>query len=161
MVYDTNAMILVEIGEPTLRQKHYNEDLNEVYLNTNLNLLVKIKEKSYIQEAAIKHRSSKIYNSKLHPRSFHKEDLVWPIVSNARKHDDKFLANWVGHFCVLEDIDKGAHRLERLSGKPIPNNWNVSYLKFYFNSVLCSNRQICNHDVLFPHSVFFAKKGFG
>jgi len=48
LVFDIGVMIPVEIGEPALHQKHNNEDLNEAYLNTNLDLLVERREKSHI-----------------------------------------------------------------------------------------------------------------
>jgi len=50
-----------------------------------------------------------------------------------RKHNKNFSANWDGSFIVLEDIDKGAYKLERLSSELVPNTWNVSYLKIYFS----------------------------
>ena len=85
LVYYTESMILVEIGEPTL-----------------------------------------------HPRSFHKGDLVWRMTSNARKHDSKFSINQKWPFRVLGDMSKGAYRLERLSNELVSNTWNVFNLKFLF-----------------------------
>jgi len=38
-----------------------------------------------------------------------------------------------GPFQVLEDINKGAYKLEMLSSELIPNTWNVFHLKFYFS----------------------------
>jgi len=55
------------------------------------------------------------------------------MASKARKHNGKFSANWEGSFRVLQEVGKGAYRLERLSSEPIPNTWNVSHLKFYFS----------------------------
>lgn len=46
LVYGTNVMIPMEIGEPFLRQKQYNEELNQKCLGTILDLLVKKCEKA-------------------------------------------------------------------------------------------------------------------
>jgi len=77
-------------------------------------------------------RATRKYNSKLHPRTFVKGDLVWRMASTARKKDDKFLANWKGPYKIREDVGGGAYRLEQLLGDEIPKTWNVCYLKFYF-----------------------------
>jgi len=45
LVYGTDAMILVETKESSLRREHYNEELNNNNLNTNLDLLVKQEKK--------------------------------------------------------------------------------------------------------------------
>jgi len=50
LVYCTDAIILVEVGEQTLHQEHYNEDLNEDGNSTNLDLLVERREKAHIQD---------------------------------------------------------------------------------------------------------------
>jgi len=63
-------MIPVEIKESTLCREHSNEEFNEGYLNTNPDLLGKVRERVRIQEMTTKQRASKKYNSKLHPGHF-------------------------------------------------------------------------------------------
>ena len=91
------------------------------------------KGKARIWDLATKLRAARRYNSKPKPRSFHKGDLVWRMASKARKHEGKFSPNWEGPFRVLKEVSKGAYRLEKLSGEPLPNTWNISHLKFYFS----------------------------
>lgn len=92
LVYYTNTMISVEIGQTSLYREHYNEDLNDSCLNIILDLLIKRREKAHIDEVTTKQKASRRYNSKLHLRSFHKGNLVWQA-SNARKYDNKFSTN--------------------------------------------------------------------
>jgi len=116
-----------------MRQAHYDQVSNDECMNTQLDLLPKKREKAKIRDMATKLKVARKYNSKLKPRSLHKGDLVWRPASKARQHDGKFSANWEGPFRILQAFCKGAYRLERLSGEPIPNTWNISHLKFYFS----------------------------
>jgi len=100
---------------------------------THLDLLYETRERARIRDLATKLRAARRYNSKLKPRSFHKKDLVWRMASKARKHEGKFSPNWERPFRVLKEAGNGAYRLEKLSGEPLPNTWNVSHLKFYFS----------------------------
>jgi len=87
LVYGPDAMILVEIGEPSIRQEHYDQESNEACMNTQLDLLLEKREKARIRDMATKLRSARKYNSKLKSRSLHKGDLVWRLASKARQHE--------------------------------------------------------------------------
>jgi len=96
LVYDANAMIPVEISEPSLCRELYDPDQNHQNMSTHLNLLPELREKAQIHNLATKQRAARKYNTNLHPRSFANEDLVWRMASSARKKDGKFSANWEG-----------------------------------------------------------------
>jgi len=87
-------MILVEIGEPSLRRELYDPTHHNQNMATHLDLLPELREKSQIRNLAAKQRVARKYNAILCPRSFIKGDLVWRMASNARKKDGKFSANW-------------------------------------------------------------------
>jgi len=70
-------MILVEIGEPSLRRQTLDLDLNKERLLVGLDLINELREKCRIREEACKIRATRRYNSKVKPRRFQKEDLVW------------------------------------------------------------------------------------
>jgi len=91
-------MILVEIGEPSLRRELYDPDQNHQNMSTHLNLLPELRAKAQIRNLAAKQQATRKYNMNLHPRSFAKGDLVWRMASSARKKDDKFSANWDGPY---------------------------------------------------------------
>ena len=81
--------ILVEIGEPTLRQELYDPTHNHQNMATHLDLLPELKEKAQIHNLASKQRVARMYNANLCPRSFAIGDLVWRMASSARKKDGK------------------------------------------------------------------------
>jgi len=127
------AMIPVEVAEPTIRRQMFNLTLNEESLTVNLNLVSEFRNKSRIREAACKIRASRRYNTKVRPRSFQKRDLVWRMHSDARKNEGKFSSNWEGPFRVREVTKGGAYHLEWLLGKIVPRTWNATQLKFYYS----------------------------
>ena len=133
LTYGTEAMIPVEVGEPSIRRQLFNVSLNKERLAVGLDLLNELRDKSKIREAACKLRASRRYNSKVQPRSFQQGDLVWRMRSNARKSDGKFSSNWEGPFRIREVGEGGAYHLEHLSGKIVPRTWNATHLKFYFS----------------------------
>ena len=121
LVYGANAMIPIEIGEPSLRRELYDPTQNHQNMTTHHDLLPELREKAQIRNLAAKQRATRKYNANLCPRSF------------ARKKDGKFSANWDGPYRIREDVGGEAYRLEQLSGEKIPNTRNVSHLKFYFS----------------------------
>ena len=133
LAYDADAMIPVEIGEPSLCRELYDPVQNHQNMTTHLNLLSELRDKAQICNLAAKQRATRKYNANLCPRSFAKGDLVWRMASNTGKKDDKFSANWDGPYRIRKDAGGGAYKLEQLSGEEIPNTWNVSHLKFYFS----------------------------
>ena len=133
LVYGADAMIPIEISEPSLHRELYDPTHNHQNMAIHLDLLPELKEKAQIRNLATKRRAAGKYNANLHPRSFVTGYLVWRMAISARKKDGKFSANWDGSYRIREDAGGGAYRLEHLSGEEIPNTWNVSHLKFYFS----------------------------
>jgi len=133
MAYGTDAMILVEIGEPTIRMQMEDMNLNSESLTVNLDIISELRDRARIREETSKIRATRRYNTKVQPRNFHLGDLVWRMHSEARKSEGKFSANWEGPFRISAVAGKGAYLLEYLSGQPIPRTWNASHLKFYFS----------------------------
>ena len=90
LVYDAEAMIPIEIGEPSLRRELYDPEQNHQNMYTHLDLLSKLREKAQISNLAAKQRTARKYNANLCLRSFAKGDLVWRMASSARKKNGKF-----------------------------------------------------------------------
>jgi len=133
MTYGTEAMIPVEIGEPSLRRQTLDLDLNKESLLVGLDLINELRDKCRIREEACKIRAARRYYSKVKPRSFQKGDLIWRMRSDARKDSGKFSSNWEGPLCIADTATGGAYYLEYLSGKSIPGTWNATHLKFYYS----------------------------
>jgi len=77
LTYDTDAMLPVEVGEPTIRRELHNLKINEECLRTELDLLQESRDKAKIKEEACKRIVARRHNSKTKPRAFQEGDLVW------------------------------------------------------------------------------------
>nr|KYP46955.1 hypothetical protein KK1_031437 [Cajanus cajan] len=57
LTYGTDAMIPVEVGEPTLRRQQFNEDTNREALNIDLDLVDETRESALINMEACRTRA--------------------------------------------------------------------------------------------------------
>ncbi|XP_014493154.1 uncharacterized protein LOC106755497 [Vigna radiata var. radiata] len=135
LTYGSDAMLPVEVGENTLRRNIANMEENDGHLRSNLDILPERRDMAAVQLEAHKRLITRRYNTKVKPRQFVEGDLVWRRMGKARKDPAhrKLSANWEGPFKIKESLHNGAYRLETLSGKAVPNTWNISHLKFYFS----------------------------
>ncbi|KOM40248.1 hypothetical protein LR48_Vigan04g044600 [Vigna angularis] len=130
-----DAMLPVEVGEPTVRREIQNLQDNNDELRVELDTLDERREIAMIRAEAQKRLLARRYNTKERPRQFVEGDLVWRKTAEARRNRaaGKLAANWEGPFRVVENLKNRAYRLEYPTGKAIPNTWNASHLKFYFS----------------------------
>lgn len=135
LVYGTDAMIPVEVGEPSFRRQQFDVDDNTEAMRVDLNIVEEIREKALVNTEACRQRVERRFNSKVKPRSFKQGDLVLRATKEARKdpREGKLAANWEGPFRVIENLMNGAYRLEELNGRQVPRTWNSTHLKFYFS----------------------------
>jgi len=135
LTYGTNAMLPVEVGEPTLRREMQNLEVNCGRMREELDWMTERRERVTLGAEACKRMVARRYNAKVKLRSFIRGDLVWRKTNEARKKSaqGKLAPNWEGPFRITESLQNGAYRLEYLGGKEIPKTWNASHLKMYYN----------------------------
>lgn len=135
MAYGSDAMIPVEIGEPSFRRTHFDEANNEAELRTSLDAIEEVRDRALVVAEATKQRYKRRFDSKVKPRAFREGDLVWRATGEARKdpRQGKLAPNWDGPFRIRHNMNNGAFKLENLSGKPIPRTWNSTHLKMYYS----------------------------
>ncbi|GJY97682.1 reverse transcriptase domain-containing protein [Tanacetum coccineum] len=130
LTYGTKAVILAEIGMPTLRTTEVDLVQNDEALEINLDLLEEKREQAAIGEAKCKAKIEKYYNSKVRSASFKPGDLVYRNNDASRTEDTgKLGPKWEGPYEVTESLGKGAYKLRDRDGKQLPRTWNVSNLK--------------------------------
>lgn len=104
LTYNTEAMILVEIGEPSLRRGMFNMTNNSESLAVELDLAEEVRSEARVHEEACKKRVTWKYNSKLRKRNFKTNDMVWRLRGDSRKDnlEVKLTLNWEWSFRVVE-----------------------------------------------------------
>jgi len=106
LTYGTGAMLPVEVGGPTIRRRLENIDTSNTNLGTKLELIEELWDKAYFGR----------YNTRLEPRLFREGELVWQLISEARKNpsEGKLRPNWEGPFKIQENLGNGVYLLQWL-----------------------------------------------
>ncbi|XP_025640864.1 uncharacterized protein [Arachis hypogaea] len=133
LVYGAEALIPVEVSIPTLRTELYNQPNNQQARSVELDLVEEDRDISAIKQRARKQYLEQRHHKRVVHRSFNNGDLVLRRTEDARKPPahGKLAANWEGPFRVLQNLGKGAYKLETLRGEQLPGTWNVSSLRKY------------------------------
>ncbi|RDX74023.1 hypothetical protein CR513_46272, partial [Mucuna pruriens] len=132
LTFGTEAVIPVEIGEPSARTTLFEQSKNEDELRANLDLLQELRETAHIREYAVKARVARSYNRRVVLHNFRPQDLVLRKVIQ-KAENNKLTPSWEGPFRVKEEVGRGAYRLESLGGKKVPRTWNVASLRMYYS----------------------------
>ncbi|GJX02794.1 reverse transcriptase domain-containing protein [Tanacetum coccineum] len=126
----SHAVILAEIGMPTLRIVKVDVVRNDEALEISLDLLEERREQAAIREAKSKAKMEKYYNSKVRSTSFKPGDLVYHRNdASYEKEGGKLGLKWEGPYEVTEAPGKGAYKLRDRNEKQLPQTWNIRNLK--------------------------------
>jgi len=64
-MYGTDAMLSIEVNEPTLQRQIEDWNINKECLRTDLDLIEELRERAKIKEATVKRRATKRFNAKV------------------------------------------------------------------------------------------------
>ena len=132
LVYDTDAMIPVEIQESSPCSQNFVAEESKEERKVNLDLLDEVRDEARIKAEALKRKVEYKYKSKLRPRQFQVADLVMRK-AHPYQLENKLSPKWTGPLRVTEALGNRAYKLETLEGETIPRTWNTTNLKFYFS----------------------------
>ena len=76
LTYGTNAMILVEVRELSIRRLLFHQQQNEENMKVELETTDEVQDMARIREEAAKLRAARRYNAKVQPRAFQPGDIV-------------------------------------------------------------------------------------
>lgn len=85
MMYEDDAMILVEVNTPTWRRMNFNNNLNKEGLSNLVDLVDEIRTMSQVREFATKQRTDGRFNTRVRPKRFQEGDLVLKSVTDTKK----------------------------------------------------------------------------
>ncbi|XP_075101738.1 uncharacterized protein LOC142177169 [Nicotiana tabacum] len=134
LVYGVEALIPMEVGEPTLRFSRTDEEANNEALLVKLELLDECRDLTHMTMVAQKQRMERYYNRRANLRYFKVGYLVLrKMTQNTREiNAGKLGPTWEGPYRVSAITDKGSYELENKDGVKLPSNWNVNHLKSYY-----------------------------
>ncbi|GJZ94446.1 reverse transcriptase domain-containing protein [Tanacetum coccineum] len=130
LTYGMEAVILAEIGMPTLRTAEVDLIKNDEALEINLDLIEEKREQAAIQEAKSKAKMEKYYNSKVRGTSFKPGDMVYRSNDASHAKDGgKIRPKWEGPYEVTKSLGNGAYKLKDRKGNDLSRAWNICNLK--------------------------------
>ncbi|GAU27038.1 hypothetical protein TSUD_314000 [Trifolium subterraneum] len=133
LTYGTEAVIPVEIGEPSSRIEYPpEEDINDELLREELDLVEELRAGASLREATLKQKIAARHDKGVIKREFEVGSLV--LRRNQKdSRERKLAANWEEPYRVRAKTENGAYHLEDLYGKEIPRTWNAEKLKQYYS----------------------------
>ncbi|XP_072087189.1 uncharacterized protein [Arachis hypogaea] len=129
LTYGTEAVIPVEIGDPSPRRTIGGNDKE-----AERDLTDEVRSIAHFRELALKQRISLRYNHGVIRREFATDDLVLRRndIGPPTPGEGKLTSNWEGPYRIKAAIGKGAYKLERLNGNEVPRTWNAANLRRYY-----------------------------
>ncbi|XP_075076053.1 uncharacterized protein LOC142162898 [Nicotiana tabacum] len=133
LVYGTDAVIPVEVGEPSLRYSKESRTGNDESRLQDLDKVEKRRDMAHIRMVAQKQQVERYYNKRAKVRPLKVGDYVLKAKTQASKNSNegKLGTNWDGPYKIVTATNKGAFQLETMEGKLLQNNWNVAHLKYF------------------------------
>ncbi|XP_034199030.1 uncharacterized protein LOC117614353 [Prunus dulcis] len=134
LAFGSEAVVPVEIGEPSYRTEAFAPKENEEAMSLSLDLLEEHRAQANLRNEAYKQRVSRYYDSRVRPRSFRIGDWVMRKVSLATKDttEGTLGPSWEGPYEVIGILRSGTYRLRGSNGKALGHPWNVEHLKYYY-----------------------------
>ncbi|XP_070022717.1 uncharacterized protein [Nicotiana sylvestris] len=133
-VYGAEALIPVEIGEPSTRFTLASQESNDEEMRVNLDLLEGRREDAFIRMTTQKKVIERYYNRKAHLRFLKVGDFMLKKVFQSTKaaNAGKLSPTREEPYRVRDIAGKRAYELDTMDGKILPSHWNVVHLKRYY-----------------------------
>lgn len=129
MTYGAEAVLPVEVGEPSFRTTQFSLETNDQGLALNLDLIEIKRDKAAVKVKANQAATARSYNPMIRIRHFKARDLVLKKVTQKQR---VFSPNWEGPFRITEPVSAGSYRVEELNGTPLSHLWNADKLRKYY-----------------------------
>ncbi|KAL2226152.1 UNVERIFIED_CONTAM: Gag-Pol polyprotein [Sesamum indicum] len=131
LVYGTEAIIPVEIGEESQRIMQYDPETNQDERSFDLTVIEEKREVAYARFLHHKGLMMKSHDRKIRPRQLQVGDLVLKKVE-ASKHVGKLEPPWEGPYKVTEIRKNDTYRLQDMQGRDLSRPWNIQNMKKFY-----------------------------
>ncbi|XP_073113431.1 uncharacterized protein [Elaeis guineensis] len=133
LVFETEAVIPIEIGLPSPKIEEYNENTNSEWLQTNLVLIEESRKRAVVRMASCRQRMAKCYNFQVKSKKFRVGDLVLQRTEVSQSMERRKLShNWKDSYQVDEMIRLETYKLRQLDGTLLQRSWNSANLRIYY-----------------------------
>ncbi|KAL2240906.1 UNVERIFIED_CONTAM: Retrovirus-related Pol polyprotein from transposon [Sesamum indicum] len=131
LVYETEAIIHIKMGEESQRVMTYDSETNQDERSFDLITIEERRDMAYARIMHHKGMMMKNYNRKVKPRQLQVEDLVLKIVE-VTCHVGKLDPAWEGPYKVIEIKKRGTYKLKDMQRQKLPRPYNIHNLKKFY-----------------------------
>ena len=134
MVYGAEAVLPIEMYEPTLRVMLYDEEVNWEMMKATLDFLPEIRGNALLRQEMYKLQMTREYKKRVKYRPLRKGDLVLRKMAALGRANEqgRLTPNWEGPYEIIEEVRDGTFRLQDMEGRELPRTWNTDNLKKYY-----------------------------
>ncbi|KAM2041239.1 hypothetical protein ACFX16_035078 [Malus domestica] len=134
LAFGTEAVVLVELEQPTFRVQNYVQSENDKQLTLNLDLVEEHRNQAHLRNVAYKQRIFNYYDSRVKPCSFKVGEWVLKkrLLCDRVPSEGTLSPNWDGPFEVVGISCPGSYKLRSSNGKTLGHPWNADHLKYYY-----------------------------
>jgi hypothetical protein len=129
MTFGTEAVLPVEVTQPTARVECYHPETNGDGINLDLDLLEEKRHKAHLQNLQNKQRVSRFYNARVKARNLQLGDWVMKEVIPP---PTKLRPTWEGPYKIVEVVSPGTFYLMDKDGVTTTHPWNTEHLRYYY-----------------------------
>ncbi|XP_075102083.1 uncharacterized protein LOC142177429 [Nicotiana tabacum] len=133
LVYGTDAVIPIEVGDPSLRYSNESGTGNDESRLQDLDEVEERRDMDHIRMVTQKQQVEIYYNKRAKVQPLKVGDYVIKAKTQTSKDPNKgkLRTNWDGPYKIVAAASKVAFQLETIEGKLLQNNWNVAHLKHF------------------------------
>ena len=134
LVYGAEAVLPIEMYEPTLRIMMYDEEANWELMKTALDFLPEQRGNAALRHEIYRLRMTRAYNKRVRVRPLKEGDFVLRKMEAVGRAGEqgKLTPNWEGPYRITEEIRDGTFRLATMEGQAVPRAWNAANLRKYY-----------------------------
>lgn len=133
LAYGTEALLPIEVGNPSHRAINFEEVANEEGLTTNRILVDEVRDQAVERMEKYKEKTREYFGKKARVKNFQVGDLVLrDTEASDPTNTGKLMPKWEGPYKIAEELRPGTYKLSQMDGAEIPNTWHGLRLrKFY------------------------------
>ena len=129
MMFGTEAVLPIEVTQPTARIEGYCPETNGEGVNLDRDLLEEKRHKAHLHNLQNKQRVSRFYNAKVKARNLQLRDWVMKEVIPP---PTTLHPTWEGPYKIVEVVSPGTFYLMDKDGVTMTHPWNTEHLQYYY-----------------------------
>ncbi|GAA0178000.1 hypothetical protein LIER_29780 [Lithospermum erythrorhizon] len=133
LVYGTKAVLPVEMGLSSYRQRGFDEEDNSQRMRQQLNFTNELRDKALLKMVQYKHLMARSYNRRVNNTQFRVGNLVMLMYAITYPNYKNMLSpKWEGTYQVTKVVGPATYESSHVNDNPISHTWHATKLHRYY-----------------------------